>query len=248
MPRSGGSTELTYVDMAKRPHAACPRARDEQPTTIPAPQRALALFLELWVGEHAAAAALRLRSRLEVRVARRLRQRGRRRRLAPRLGIAGRCRRRLARRGAGEAGPLLLKMHAQPGELPLDLANRLLPLVEPLALGLGEGELLHGLALALFGLRDLARELVRAVRPGGGGDGRRGGVGRVPPTLSAGDAEAQLVELFLARGDALRVLAQRPLHLLDLRERLLVAAAHVQRFAHTGSVSSIAAGGNRLVS
>ena len=144
-------------------------------------------------------------------------------------------------RGAEPVEPrlLLLEMHAQSGELPLDLANRLLALVEPLSLGLGEGELLHGLALPLLGLRDGVGELLRAVGACG-----RGGRGRTPPTLPAGNVEAQLLELLLARGDALRVLAQRPLHLLDLGERLLVAAPHVQPVAHSGSVSSIPAGGN----
>ena len=120
-----------------------------------------------------------------------------------------------------------LSLHALPGELPLDLADRLLPLVETFPLGLGEGELLHGLALALLGLRDLAGELVRAI-------GSRGsdGSGRPPPALAAGNLEAELLELLLARGDALRVLAQPPLHVLDLRERRLVAAAHVQPAAH----------------
>jgi hypothetical protein len=44
------------------------------------------------------------------------------------------------------------------------------------------------------------------------------------------------------------VLAQLPLHLLDLGERLLVAPPHVQPFAHRGSVASIPAGDNRLQS
>src|SRR5437870_1109643 len=129
--------------MARRPHAACPRARDEQSTTIPAPRAGLALLLELWVGEHAAPLDLRARGRLEIRIGRGLWQRSRRRRLA---------------------------------------------------LGLWAGR------------------------------------------------------LALARGDMLRVLAQRPLHLLDLCQCLLVAVAHAQPFAHTGSVASISAGGNRHVS
>jgi hypothetical protein len=40
------------------------------------------------------------------------------------------------------------------------------------------------------------------------------------------------------------MLAQRPLHLLDLGERLLVAAPHVQPVAHTASVASKSAGRN----
>jgi hypothetical protein len=39
------------------------------------------------------------------------------------------------------------------------------------------------------------------------------------------------------------VLAQPPLHVLDLRERLLVAAPHVQRVVHQDEVSL----SNRLV-
>src|SRR6476659_380530 len=228
MPRSGGSTELTYVDMEKRPPQQAPSAsRRAASDDSSEAGGCLALFLELRRG-----------GRFEVRIARRLRQRGRRRRLTLGLGIARRLR-GLTRRGACESRPLLLQVHAQPGELPLDLANRLLALVEPFALGLGEGELLHGLALPLLGLGDLARELVRAIGPC-----RCRRPGLASPPLPAGDVAAQLLELSFARGDALRVLAQRSLHVLDLRERLLVAATHVQPFAHTGSVSSIAAGGN----
>src|ERR1043166_8821448 len=68
---------------------------------------------------------------------------------ARRLGPAG--------SRAAEPLPLLLQLHAQAGELPLDLADRLLALVESLSLCLGEGELLHGLLLALLGRGDLAR-------------------------------------------------------------------------------------------
>src|SRR4051812_50066555 len=80
--------------MARRPHAACPHARDEQSTTIPAPLAALALFFELWVGEHAAPLSLGTGGRLEIRIGGGLRQRRRRRRLAfglraGRLPLAG---------------------------------------------------------------------------------------------------------------------------------------------------------------
>src|SRR5438874_4693584 len=143
------------------------------------------------------------------------------------LGITGRL--RLTRGRAGEPLPLLLEMHAQPGELPLDLANRLLALLEPLSLGLGEGELLHGLALALLGVRDGTGQLVGVVGPRWGG--RRHG--RAPPALPSGNVETQLLELLLPSGDSLRVLAQPPLHLLYLGERCLVAAPHVQSFAHS---------------
>src|SRR5439155_19855858 len=111
------------------------------------------------------------------------RQRGRRRRLALGLRIVGRL--GLAWSRSGQARPLLLELHAQPGELPLDLPNRLLAFVEPLPLGLGEGELLHGLALTLLGLGDGAGELVGAIE-----SERCGGCGRAPPTLPAGDLEA----------------------------------------------------------
>src|SRR4051812_50218236 len=73
--------------MARRPHAACPHARDEQSTTIPAPLAALALFFELWVGEHAAPLSLGTGGRLEIRIGGGLRQRRRRRRLA--FGLRG---------------------------------------------------------------------------------------------------------------------------------------------------------------
>ena len=56
-------------------------------------------------------------------------------------------------------------MQAQPGQFAFDLANRLLALVESLPLGLREGEFLDGLALALLGFRDGARELVGAIGP-----------------------------------------------------------------------------------
>src|SRR6185503_11100461 len=110
--------------------------------------------------------------------------------------------------------------------------------------GLREGQLLHGLALTLLRLGDLPRELVRAVRPASCRRcGLRGLGSRAATALATGDLEPQLLELPLARRDTLRVLAERPLHFLDLGERLLVAPPHVQRFAHTGSVSAFPAGG-----
>ena len=42
-------------------------------------------------------------------------------------------------------------MHTQAGQLPLDLADRLLALVEALSLRLGESELLDRLAFAFLG-------------------------------------------------------------------------------------------------
>ena len=63
-----------------------------------------------------------------------------------------------------------------------------------------------------------------------GPDGSSGAAAALP----AGDLEAELLELPGPRGDVLRVLAQLPLHLLDLRERLLVAAPHVQSVGHSG--------------
>jgi hypothetical protein len=100
----------------------------------------------------------------------------------------------------------------------------LLALLETLALRLGEGELLDCLALPLLGLGEGLGDLVGAVGPGWRGS--------APTALPAGDLEAHLLELLLARGDVLRVLAQRPLHLLDLRECVLVTAPHVQPVAH----------------
>ena len=100
-------------------------------------------------------------------------------------------------------------------------------------------ELLHCLAFALLGLRDLLGELTRAVGPRRRGSRSRG----APATLPAGDLEPKLLELLLARSDILCVLAQPPLHVLDLRERLLVAAPHVQRVVHQDEVSL----SNRLV-
>src|SRR4051812_49645353 len=96
--------------MARRPHAACPHARDEQSTTIPAPLAALALLFELWVGEHAAPLSLGTGGRLEIRIGGGLRQRRRRRRLAfglragrLRLAGGGRPARPPPPKGAGEA-------------------------------------------------------------------------------------------------------------------------------------------------
>src|SRR3954471_4955092 len=110
--------------MARRPHAACPHARDEQSTTIPAPLAALALFFELWVGEHAAPLSLGTGGRLEIRIGGGLRQRRRRRRLA--FGLrAGRL--RLAG-GAGQARPLPPQVDAEAREAPPAPAYRLLSL------------------------------------------------------------------------------------------------------------------------
>ena len=101
--------------------------------------------------------------------------------------------------GALAAQPrlLLLELDAQAGKLPLDPPNRLLPLVEPLPLGLREGELLDRLALALLGLRDLLRELARTVGTGWSGSGSRS----APASLPTGDIEPELLELLLSRGD-----------------------------------------------
>src|SRR5437764_1181000 len=223
MPRSGGSTEFAYVDMAMRPSVTGPLpARRATADDTSAAGCALTAFLELRVGQHAAAVMLRACGRLEIGLGGRLRQGSRRRRFCVGLRLA----RRLGLRGDGacELGPLLLELDAQPGELPLDLSDRLLTLVEPLPLRLGERELLNRLAFALLHLRDGAGELVGTVWACG--------IGGPPPTLSAGHLEPQLLELLLARSDALRVFAQRPLHLLDLGECLLVAVAHVQPVAH----------------
>ena len=77
--------------------------------------------------------------------------------VARRFAFAGRL--RVAGRRAAEPPALLLELHAQAGKLTLDLPDRLLPLVEPLAFGLRERELLRGFLLALLGLGDLAGEL-----------------------------------------------------------------------------------------
>src|SRR5581483_49576 len=147
------------------------------------------------------------RGRLEIRLGRRSRQRRRRRRLA--LGLARRL-----RRPAPEPRPLLLELDPETGELSLDLADRPFPLVELLPLGGGERPL--GL-----GRGDGPGE-VALVRAGGE---------RRPVVL--GLAHQPLLEL----GDAPRPLGERPLHLLDLGERLLVARPHVRQVVHRGSVA-----------
>ena len=214
--------------MARRPPQQAPcRARDEQPPTIPARRsELLALFLELRVvracccGEASRLRPARDPARSAVAAA------GSEAAARPRAPDRGPAPARSAAEPV-EPRPFLLELHAQPGELTLDLADRLLALVEPLALGLGEGELLHGLALAFLGLGDLAGELIRAI--GAGGCER---LSRPPPALPAGDLEPQLLELLLARGDALRVLAQLRFISSTSASACLVAAPHVQPVAH----------------
>src|SRR5689334_4572271 len=200
MPRSGGSTGFTYVDMAKRPGSKPLARRYEPPATIPARLAALGVLPELRVGHHAAPPKLgALRGRLEVRLRGRLGQGGRGRRVA--LGIRRIADRLGLRRNVPcELGPLLLKLHAQPGELALDLADRLLALVEPLPLRLRQSELLYRFLLALLGRGDRLGQLLRALRPDGSGS--------AAAALPAGHVEAHVLELLLARGDVLRVLAQ----------------------------------------
>src|SRR5436190_23499528 len=134
MPRSGGSTGFTYVDMAKRPVAGPLARRHEPPPTIPAWLGALGLFPELRVGHHAAPTDLRaFCGRIEVRLRGRLRQWSRGRRIA--LGLCGIANwLRLGGNRARQPRALLLELDAQPGELPLDLSDLLLALVEPLPL------------------------------------------------------------------------------------------------------------------
>src|SRR5438270_373931 len=228
-----------YVDMAKRPSQRAPSPERRAKSTIPARLRAAALaaFPDPLGSLRASAARLRARGRLEIGLARRLRQRRRRRRLAIRLGLSRRF--GLGWGAARHPRSFLLEPDAQPGELPFDFPDRLLALVEPLPLRLRERELLHCLAFALLGLRDLLGELTRAVGPRRRGSRSRG----APAPLPAGDLEPKLLELLLARSDILCVLAQPPLHVLDLRERLLVAAPHVQRVGHQDEASL----SNRLV-
>jgi hypothetical protein len=132
---------------------------------------------------------------------------------------AGLCRARVH-------GPLLVELDAQPRELSLDLPDRLLALVELLTLRLRQRKLLDRLALALLRRRDGLVELGRAL-----GDGGPAGAAAALP---AGYVEAHLLELLLAGGDVLSVLAEGSLHLLDLRQGVLVAAPHVRPVDHRG--------------
>lgn len=189
---------------------------------------------------------------LEVGRDRRLRQRRRRRRL--RLGIGlrllGRRWRRRLRGVAPEWGLPFLERDAEAGELSLDLVDDAFALVEPFALGLGERQLGGGLTLAALRLAEslderplallelpLPRVELRSVR--------------AAPRLAPGPAElllqalAQLLELALPLGDALRALAQLALHLLDRREQVLVRRPHLGPFAHDESVAVFAGSGNR---
>ena len=106
----------------------------------------------------------------------------------------------LGRTAARRPRPFLLEPHAEAGELPLDLVNRALALVEPLAFGLGERELLRRLPLALLGLAERLGELRRARPPAL--------PGARAPTLSACELQPQLLELAFPGGDVLRPLAQ----------------------------------------